>query len=69
MCYTCHCCGGVFKNRIDGRYDGHDNWVCESCLDNYYGRCDDCSEFYPEDELTEVDGDRKSTRLNSSHTS
>lgn len=57
MCYTCHCCGGVFKNESDGRYDAHDNWICDSCVGSEYHYCDDCGDLYPNDELTEIDGE------------
>lgn len=57
MCYTCHCCGEVFKSESDGRYDAYDNWVCDSCVGSEYHYCDDCGELYPNDELTEIDGE------------
>lgn len=56
MSYTCHCCGETFENESDGRYDVHDNWVCEDCVDSEYHYCDDCGDLYPNDELEEIDG-------------
>lgn len=57
MSYTCYCCGRTFKNESDGRYDVHNDWVCEDCVDNEYHYCDDCGDLYPCDELTEIDGE------------
>ena len=39
--YYCECCEEYVREatRVD------DEWICESCLDEYYTRCDDCDEW------------------------
>ena len=56
MSYTCACCGETFENESMGEYDVHGLWVCNSCIDSDYTRCEDCDELVPDDEVEEVNG-------------
>lgn len=55
--YECDECGGHYRELCDVR-DSRGNWiqVCERCRDEYYTYCDECEEYWPNDCVTEVDG-------------
>lgn len=36
---------------------GHERYVCQSCLDNNYTRCEECGDYYDNDAVTWVDDD------------
>ena len=53
--HTCECCGSHCNE--DELYTVHDSYgntieVCENCRDNCYAYCDECSEYYPNDDMT-----------------
>ncbi|MBQ8133549.1 MAG: hypothetical protein IJ192_03940 [Clostridia bacterium] len=52
-CETCDECGECCDETYHV-YDrrGNDQYVCESCRDEYYSCCDRCDEYYPSDSLT-----------------
>lgn len=54
---TCDCCG----NSCSQTYEvldrqGNAQYVCESCLDEYYTRCDECGNMCENDMMTCLDG-------------
>lgn len=55
--YECDECGGHYRELCDVR-DSRGEWiqVCERCRDEYYTYCDECEEYWPNDCVTEVDG-------------
>ena len=55
--YECDECGGHYRELCDVR-DSRGNWiqVCERCRDEYYTYCDECEEYWPNECVTEVDG-------------
>lgn len=58
--YSCEDCGD--RHDEDDLYtvrdrNGRTRQVCQSCLDRYYSYCDRCEEYYPNEEITVVDGD------------
>ena len=55
--YECDEWGGHYRELCDVR-DSRGNWiqVCERCRDEYYTYCDECEEYWPNDCVTEVDG-------------
>lgn len=48
----CDCCDESVRS--DMTYVG-DSWVCESCLENYYSRCEDCGEYVHKDEIMYIE--------------
>ena len=53
----CDECGGHYRDLYDVR-NSRGEWiqVCERCRDEYYTYCDECEEYWPNDCVTEVDG-------------
>jgi hypothetical protein len=54
---TCDCCGSPCSQTyevLDRR--GHAQYVCESCLDEYYTRCDECGSMCENDSMVYLDG-------------
>ena len=55
---TCDCCENSCSQTYEVRdQNGHEQYVCESCLDEYYTRCDECGHRYENDSMTNVCGD------------
>ena len=55
----CDCCENSCSQTFEvWNPNGHRQYVCESCLDEYYSRCDECDCYYEYETLTVVDGDR-----------
>lgn len=54
----CAECDEYYSETFEVR-DSNGNWiqVCERCRDEYYTYCDRCGEYWPNDCVTEVDGD------------
>ena len=54
---TCDCCENSCSQTYEVRdQNGHEQYVCESCLDEYYMRCDECGHRYENDSMTYLDG-------------
>ena len=54
---TCDCCENSCSQTYEVRdQNGHERYVCESCLDEYYTRCDECGHRYENDSMTYLDG-------------
>lgn len=55
----CPICGEMVKT-TDTRfahYDGREVEVCDECLNEHFVCCDSCSEYYPRNEVMEIDGE------------
>lgn len=54
---TCDCCEDSCSQTYGVRdQNGHELYVCESCLDEYYTRCDECGYSYENDSMTYLNG-------------
>ena len=54
---TCDCCENSCSQTYEVRdQNGHEQYVCESCLNEYYTRCDECGYRYENDSMTYLDG-------------
>lgn len=50
--YWCEDCEEYYEERWYSSFTTHDGrTICENCCDNNYGRCYDCDEIYPIDDL------------------
>lgn len=52
---TCHECCELIDDEYAIRVAG-DYYVCDSCCSQYYTECDECGEFYPNDDVYESNG-------------
>lgn len=56
--FYCEDCETYYEERWYTSYTTHDgNTICEGCYENNYGRCYDCDEIFPQDELHRSDED------------
>lgn len=51
--YYCECCE-EYHVGVEYYIDCENRYVCESCLNEYYTYCDECGEYFPSDQTTEV---------------
>ena len=57
----CECCNETQSQ--DGSACVNGNWICESCLEDNYTRCEDCNEYIENDNVFEVHKDNYTTRV------
>lgn len=55
----CPICGEMVQtiNARFAHYDGREVEICDECLDEHFVCCDSCNEYYPRNELMEIDGE------------
>ena len=55
--HICECCNNCFNEDdlyIVHEQNGETLEVCKDCRNRYYAYCDDCGEYYPQDDMTET---------------
>lgn len=56
-CVTwCDCCDEYHRNDDTTYIDREHRYVCNGCLDRYYGYCYDCDEYFDRDDMYYIEG-------------